>query len=39
MEMTGAREVALLDIEGGDLAAGIIPCWRIVDRKYRLLCE
>ena len=28
--------VALLDIEGGDLAAGAGPCWRIVDRKYRL---
>jgi hypothetical protein len=26
------REEALLDIEGGDLAAG---CWRIVDRKCR----
>jgi hypothetical protein len=29
--------VALLGIEGGDLAAGVLPsCWRIVDRKYRL---
>jgi hypothetical protein len=37
-ETARAEEVqeALLDIEGGDLAAGVIPCWRIVDRKYRL---
>jgi hypothetical protein len=33
---SGWREVALLDIEGGDLAAGVTPCWRNVDRKYRL---
>jgi hypothetical protein len=36
---SGWREVALLDIEGGDMAAGVIPCWRIVDRKCRSLCE
>jgi hypothetical protein len=37
---SGWRGVALLDMEGGDLAAGVIPCWRIVDRsKCRSLCE
>jgi hypothetical protein len=37
---SGWREVALLlDIEGGDLAAGVITCWRIVDRKCHSLCE
>jgi hypothetical protein len=30
--------VALLDMEGGDLATGglFTPCWRISDRNYRL---
>jgi hypothetical protein len=43
-DTSGWREEALLDIEGGDLAAlalaaGVIPCWRIADRKCRSLRE
>jgi hypothetical protein len=41
-DTSGWREGALLDIEGGGLAAGVIPCWRIVDRECRecrSLCE
>jgi hypothetical protein len=36
---SGWREEALLGIEGGDLAAGVIHCWQIVDWKCRSLCE
>jgi hypothetical protein len=36
---SGWHNEALLGIEGGDLAAGVIPCRRIVDRKCRSFCE